>query len=645
MPRNKWTKPRPLFSSPVPKAVAKPKVKWKVLPILWLALKRGAMVLGFMIMFSSLVSLILLSAASSGSAPKALPSEMVLVLNFEGGIDEVPPAPTLANPIVSPSLTIRDYVQAIRRAKDDPRVKGIVARMRDGSFSLAHTDELRAALADFKESGKFTKIYSSSYGGSVGGLGRYYLASAFDEVWMMPMGILTIGGVSAQVPFLRGTLDKIGVEPQFYQRKRFKTAYESLTHDEMSDANRESTEALINDLASVIAARIAQDRGMDLAAFKALVDQGLFTADEALELGLIDRNDYADVLVKEVNQAVTRNPDDEDLMYVYGEDYLPAIRTEKPHTPPNALKTKPRVALIYAVGAIMPGEASSQSSVFAAPSLAMGQTIASAQTIAPAILDAADDDGIETIVLRIDSPGGSPVASESILRALVKAKEKGKTIIVSMGATAASGGYWIATNADQIFVSPLTITGSIGVVGGKFATQELWNKLGVNWETIDWGQNAGMWSFIDPFSASEEERINAMLDHVYRNFLSRVAEGRHMSAEQVEAIAQGRVWSGSAALKNGLADQEGGLYDALDYAATLSGGQSAEDISVEILPKPKTAFEQFIELLGGEVKTGAAYYGLGKTVAGVVQPFAVEMQRAQSPQDFVLYDAGAVSVR
>lgn len=641
MSRNKWNKPRPLFASPVPKEVRKPKIKWKIFAILWSALKRGAMVLGFLMIFSSFVSAIMLASVAGSSGPKGLPSEMVLVLDFDKGVAEIPPEASLANPIVDEVLTIRDYVQIIRRAKSDPRVKGVVARLRDGGFALSHIDEIRSAIVDFKESGKFTKIYASSYGAGGGGLGRYYLASVFDEIWMQPMGLVSITGVSAQQPFVREVLDQIGIEPQFFQRKAFKSAYENLTNKEMSAANREATQALINDLVSVLSKGIATDRGFEEAAFKALVDKGLFVADEALEAGLIDRSDYADVLVREINLAVSGNPEGGDLSYVYAADYLPAIKAKAPnvqqaHSSQGFGKTKPRVALIYAVGAIMSDDVNAHSSL--APSVVMGQQIASARKIAPAILDAVEDDGIDTIVLRVDSPGGSPIASESILRALVKAKEKGKNVIVSMGSVAASGGYWIATNADQIFVSPLTITGSIGVIGGKFASSALWEKLGVNWESVSWGENAGMWSFVDPFSASEAERINAMLDHVYDNFLSRVAAGRNMELEQVERLAQGRVWSGASALENGLADQQGGLYDALDYAATLSGGQSAEDIAIEILPKPKTPIEQLIALLTGEVSAAPYQYGLGKAVSGMLSPLAVEVQRMQNPEDFLLYD-------
>lgn len=634
--RNKSLKPRSLFSSPVPKDVRKPKMKWRLLPIMWVALKRSAMLLGFMIMISMLLSLYTLSKL--GNATKVeMPNEMVLLLDLKDGIAEIQADASFTDPFAVDNLTLRHYIAAIEEAKRDPRVKGIFARMREGAFSPVHVQELRKSLVSFKESGKFAYIYSTSYGDSIGGLGRYYLASVFDELWMQPLGVVSIPGMNVEMPFMRETLDKIGVSPNFFQRKEYKTAYENITNQSMSAPNREMLEALVADFKDVMVADISKDREIPEAQFTLLVNKGLFTADEALSNGLIDHMDYADVLVKRIRKDVTGDEDDEDLVFQpvkkYAQYLLEEEKKKQQTKEKGKGKSKSNIALVYAVGAIMPGDPAANS-----PSILLNEGIAASNVIAPAILEAADDDSIDTILLRIDSPGGSPAASEAILRALQVAKDDGKTIIVSMGTTAASGGYWIAANADQIFASSTTITGSIGVVGGKFVFGDMFDKIGVNWDGVKWGENSEMWSMTEKFDESAAERINNMLDNVYRNFLERVAKGRNMSVEEVGKIAKGRVWSGKSAAEVGLVDQIGGLLDAINYIAQLRGGKDFHDVNIQIFPKPKTALEQFIALLNGEeIKIGSqpnVQSILLETLQPVIKPAVIARDR----QNFMVYD-------
>lgn len=569
---------------------------------------------------------------------KPLPEEMVLLLEFDNGINEIPPEASFSNPFAKDQMTLRHYLQAIDAAKTDDRVKGIYARLRGGGFQLAQIQEIRNAIKDFKESGKFAYIYSTSFGEGGGGLGRYYLSSVFDELWMQPLGIVMIAGVNAEMPFARGVLEKIGVEPQFFQRKEYKTAYENLTDKSMSAANRETMERLVGDISFDLVRDISADRDMTPEKFKALVDKGLLTADEALAEGLIDQMSYADLLIERIKKDVTGDPENEDLVFQQMKDYVEGVQAEQDKKN-TALVTKgegkPGVAVVYVVGAIMTGKAG----VSAAPLAMMDGGIAASDVIAPAILEAMEDETIHTIVLRVDSPGGSPAASEAILRALDKAKEKGKNIVVSMGGTAASGGYWVAAHADHIFVSPMTVTGSIGVLGGKFSMRELWEKLDINWEGVSWGENAGMWSANAPFDAAGAERMNAMLDNVYRNFLIRVAKGRGMSIEDVDKVAGGRVWTGKRALEVGLADKEGGLNDALDYAATLSGGQNRHDITVQLFPKPKTALEELIAILSGEEVSAPSMPKVMEQMAlEAFRPLLRSAVVARDPQGFTTYE-------
>ena len=247
----------------------------------------------------------------------------------------------------------------------------------------------------------------------------------------------------------------------------------------------------------------------------------------------------------------------------------------------------------------------------------MDDGIAAADEIEEALINAAYDNAIGSVVLRVDSPGGSPVASETILRAIDIVQRQGKSVIVSMGPAAASGGYWISAYADEIFVMPTTITGSIGVLGGKVSLQEMWEKVGVNWESIRWGRNADMWSANKPFSEEQAKQINAMLDNIYESFVYRVALGRDMTVEEVDKVARGHVWSGAAAVEIGIADQFGGLHDALDYAAVEAGGKDRHDVDVVVMPKPLTPIELFIRLLEGQVMAGQM---LG-TYAGYLKQF------------------------
>jgi len=624
MPKN--FKHRPLFAQNLPKEVTKPKIEWKILPLLWGALKRTATVLGFFLLLQIFVGLFIILPATMKTKEKvSLPKEMVLYLELDGPLSEIYVAQGFADALDAAPLTLRQTVDALNKAARDERVKGLVVRMSNAQLGLTQAHELNQALSLFKLAGKFAYVYSSSYGEAAQGLGNYAFISNFDQVWMQPMGIVTITGMNAEMPFMRDTLDKIGIEPNFFQRKKYKTAYENVTNSKMSVANKETITRLIGDLRDDVLDVIPANIGVDKAQFNALVNKGLFTAEEAKVAGLITHSDYVDVMVGDVKESVFGDREADNDGFVPFSKYAKDVKNKA-----SKAKRKSEVALIYVVGAIMQDADGG--------GLPGAGGVAAAADIAPAILRAADDEGIKAIVVRVDSPGGSPVASESILRAVEKAQEKGKIVVVSMGATAASGGYWVSAYADQIFVMPSTITGSIGVVGGKIAMADLFEKIGVNWEGVRWGENSGMWSINSTFSKSEAKRINAMLDAVYDGFISRVAKGRNMTPEAVDAIAGGRVWSGRRAVEIGLADQIGGLNDALDYVAVELGQKSRDDLNVIVMPEPKTALEQFLELVEGQAVLGQ----MAKENSGLIEllrPVSDAAVRAQRPNDFMVFES------
>ncbi|MCB1650895.1 MAG: S49 family peptidase [Alphaproteobacteria bacterium] len=371
---------RPLFTPP---SSQKPKIKWRILPIIWLALKRTAMALGFLMLINAVIAVVILSSARKGAheVPMLPQKDIVLYMGFEDGFQELPKEISFLDGFEEPSLTVNEIVDTLDHAARDPRVTGLVARMRGGSFGLSATQDVRAALKRFREAGKFAYIYSSSYGDGGGGLGRYYLASAFDEIWMQPLGVVSVAGISAEMPFMREGLDKLGIRPQFFQRKDYKTAYESLTNKSISPENKEMTRQLINDIRSVILADVPADRGMSPAAFEKLVDKGLLTAKEAQEAGLVTHVDYGDVLLEKVAEEVTGEPKAENLDLVYMEDYRDGIASE------IHKGRKGKVALIYALGAIVP-------SADGGGAFDGGSHVAAADEIAPAILNASRDNKV-----------------------------------------------------------------------------------------------------------------------------------------------------------------------------------------------------------------------------------------------------------
>ncbi len=587
--------------SPKPK---KKKKKRSLLGVLGTALKRTCTLIGALVLFSAFMGAMATTAIMESSAP-TLPDQFVLSLPLKGVTEYE--GNTGYYPLAEKYPTVREIVDALDYARTDNRVKGFVTVMKSGGVNLAQIQEIRAAVHRFRESGKFAYIYAVSYGDMGRGLGTYYLASAFDEIWMQPVGMLSVAGIKAEVPFVRDVLNKIGVEPQFFARKEYKNVFESFSKTGMSDESREMTSSMIGDMALHIMDGISKDRAMSLPVLQTHVDKGIFVDREALEAKLVDRLDYLDVMESHVKKIVTGDPENPDFKFVKMKRYVRAMEAGKS----EGVAEKPLVALVYIAGTIVMSDSGS----------GYGGNHAVADDIASDILGAANDEDIRAIVLRIDSPGGSPTASEAIRRAIVRAKEKGKTIIVSMGGAAASGGYWIAADADYIFALPGTLTGSIGVAGGKFVMQELWNKLGVNWESVQVGKNAGVWSLNEPFSEAGTERVNAMMDSIYAAFIHRVAEGRHMTPVQVDEVARGRVWTGRQAVGKGLVDGLGGLDMALDYVAGLVGAVNRDGLNVVILPKPQTPFEKIVELVETQVSMGAAL-NIQAALFRVMEPFA-----------------------
>ncbi|AWK85641.1 signal peptide peptidase SppA [Azospirillum thermophilum] len=503
-----------------------------------------------------------------------LPDTMVLELDLTEPLSEG--ATDALGGFLGHEASLRDVLDALERGRRDPRVKGLLVRFGSDRLGFAQAQELRAAVSRFRDSGRFAVAYAEGFGEGGAGNRAYLLASAFDEVWMQPLGLLGVTGLSAQVPFARAALDQLGVDPQLMQREEYKSFAETFTRTDFTPAHREMMEALLRNLTDQMVNGIAASRRLAPAAVRAAIDRSPLLDREALEAKLIDRIGYAD----EAKDAALRRATGAELVDLA--DYRSIAG------PANS--SGPTVALIHAVGTITGGKSERPG---------LGDVTAGSETIVEAIEEAVEDPDVRAILFRIDSGGGSVSASEAIRRALVKAREKGKPVIASMGDTAASGGYWIALAADKIVASPATLTGSIGVVAGKMAAGGLSEKLGVHWGEVKASRNAGMWSPLRPFSASEEERMTAIIDRSYATFLERVAEARRMSPEQAREVAKGRVWTGEQAREIGLVDALGGEDEALSLARQAIGLAADAAVTLTPYPPPKSLLEQVAELMSG----------------------------------------------
>jgi protease-4 len=422
---------------------------------------------------------------------------------------------------------------------------------------LAIAEELRAAVAAFAASGKPTVAWAETFGESANGMVPYVLATAFAEIWLQPSGDLGLIGIAAESTFLRGALDKAGIEPQLEKRYEYKNAADRVMNTGFTDAHREAAGRLAASTWETAVAAVVSSRGITPEALQERVDSGPLSAAEALDAGLVDSLGYRD----EVYAAVLRRVGGEPELR-FADRWSP--RRPLPQRVRNTVTKRhaPVVALVEGHGGIVTGRSRR--------SPLQGQVMGS-DTIAAALRAARDDDQVAAVVFRVDSPGGSYVASDTVWREVVVTRQAGKPVIVSMGTMAGSGGYFVACEADVIVAQPSTLTGSIGVFGGKAVVSGLTERLGLTSDAVPHGRHARMFSTKVGFTDDERERLDQWLDAVYEDFVGKVAAGRRMDRDAVHAIARGRVWTGADAAGIGLVDVLGGLRDAVRIARERAG--------------------------------------------------------------------------
>lgn len=463
-------------------------------------------------------------------------------------------------------MVLRQAVAAIHRAAEDDRVAGLIARVQLPAAAPGPVQELRDAIAAFGAV-KPTVAWAETYPGTL----SYYLASAFREVWMQPSGSVGLVGFATNAMFLRDALDKAGIEAQFVARGEYKSAANVFTEGGYTEAQREADGRMIESLQSQVWQAIGESRNLTPEAINALADRAPVLRDDAVTSGLIDRIGFRDEAYSRIGE-LSGGPTEAGADADNHPDALPRLylsryaRTApKVPTPPiPGRKTKPAIAVVTLNGPIVSGRGGPQV-------LPIGNSSAGGDTIAAALREAAADDDVSAIVLRVDSPGGSVTGSETIWREVVRARERGKPVVASMGAVAASGGYYVSMAADEIVANAGTITGSIGVVTGKLVSRELKDKLGVGSDTLRTNTNADAWSSNAPFTDEQQAQVEAETDLVYTDFVERVADGRKLTVEQVDEVARGRIWTGADAKDRGLVDELGGLRTAITRAKVLAG--------------------------------------------------------------------------
>ncbi|MEJ7765427.1 MAG: signal peptide peptidase SppA, partial [Acidimicrobiales bacterium] len=456
-------------------------------------------------------------------------------------------------------LTLRQTVSALDRASRDDRIAGLVARVQPTLVPLSVLQELREAVLAFRAAGKRTTAWAEAFPGN----GSIYLASAFDRVMLQPAGSVGLVGVAATASFLGETLPWIGLQPDFARRHEYKSAVDIFTQTGFTEPHREATERLMQSQLEQLVTGIAEGRGLAVERVRALADAGPHEAEDALAAGLVDALAFRDQVYAEARGA------EGSLLYL--------SRFAK-RTRPKGMRKLPSVAVVPVTGAIAPGRNGVK------PGLPPGPGTGS-DTATAALRDAVADPKIKAIVLRVDSPGGAVGASEAIWREVHQAREAGTPVVASMGAVAASGGYYVAMGADRIVASAGTITGSIGVFSGKFVTAGLRQRLHLATEVLRVNPNADMYGGHAPFTPAQRSKLDASLDKVYDTFTTRVAAARGLSPDAIDAVARGRVWTGADAVERGLVDVLGGFSVALREAKVMAGLAADAPVAIATFPK------------------------------------------------------------
>ena len=578
-----------------------------------MVLRRGVALVFTLIGMAAVLSIagVVLLYVFSSRGP-AVPDRALLVVRPGGELLEVLPDDVVGQVLGREASTVRGFVESLRKAKRDPRVMSVL--LLPSTLELpfwAKVQELRDAIVDFRQSGK-TVVAFLEYGGDR----EYYLASAADRVFLLPTSPLDLTGIASYEIFLRGALDKVGAYPDFLQIGVYKTAVNQYTQSEFTPAHREMSESLNRDLYEQLVRGVAEARRKSVDEVRALFDEGPFAPDAALRAGLIDDLAYLDQLEDRVPAL---KPPTGDLSRIEESEY----RRVSPRS--VGIRPQSRIAVLYASGVIASGR-STHDPVYGA--------IVGSDTIVEQIRRIREDDSISAIVLRVDSPGGSAVASDVIWRELTitRDQESSRPLIASMSDLAASGGYYISMPAEVIVAQPATLTGSIGIFAGKIAIGETLAKVGVATATVQSGRNASLSSPFAPFTPEQRAKVMEYMEVFYDTFVEKAAVARRTTPAEIDAVAQGRVWTGRQALERGLVDELGGLDTAVAIAKQRAGIPADEDVELVVYPPRRTLYEALAQQFGS---SGAGVWAQlaggaeGRAIAALTAP--IRMFRRGEP--------------
>ena len=544
-----------------------------------------------LVLFLVGVPFLLIVMAAGAARPAPVPAHSVLALDLRQGLTDQESGNPFAAFSGSGGTSVMSVIETLRRAETDDKVKALMVRLPEGGMAPASADELRLAFKHFRAVGK-KPIYSHSQGLYPSGMvtSTYMLGAASSEFWMQPDSAFQAVGISSEAMFFKRFFDKYGVKAEYEQRYEYKNAVNPYLYSDYTPAHRESSLSWMGSVYRSALTTAAVDRKADPAKLIKVLEAGPYSAQEAREQGLIDR-------VGQVNdlQSVALSRAGKGAKLIDFDDYAARSKIG------SGKKTGPTIAVIGAEGAIVTG-ASGGGSPFGG-----GENVYS-DDVAKAFYDAAADKDVKAIVFRVSSPGGSDTASEQILAALKAAKAAGKPVVVSMGTYAASGGYWISSAANSIIAEPTTLTGSIGVYGGKFALGDALSRFGVDTREVHVGGDyAGAFGTGEGFTPDQRAKFAGWMDRIYAGFVTRVAEGRKLSPERVREIAKGRVWTGEQALNLGLVDELGGFYQAVDKAKALANIKGEARLKrMDGGQSPFEAIERALGVSSTSVKTIAA---------------------------------------
>lgn len=527
------------------------------------------------------------------SSPKvSVPKETVLTLSISGSLPEL--ALSEGFPGLSPKAppTLQGLLEILDKAKLDERVKLVLVKIEDLSAQPSKLAELREAIADYRASGKEIWAFLPQLAGDA----EYFVACACDKIFFERYGVLALDGLKAEILYYKSLLSKVGVQIEVARRGKYKSAAESLSSDTISAPNYEQLNALLTGFDDAYVKGVAESRKMSEAAFRNILNEQAYLSDQqALAQKLVDSVCYFNELEDAIRKRF--NADDGDALFLSASKYKAVSYASL------GKKASDKIAVINVLGGIVDGKSSPSPS---------GEANSGDETLVPAIEEARKDKSIKAIVLRVDSPGGSAIASDKILLALNRAKAE-KPVVASMSGVAASGGYWVSMQAQKIVANPATITGSIGVIATKPSMRELADKIGLKRTVIAKAKYADAFNLFDKLSPEAYQKADALIEYLYQEFLRKVAEGRKMTTEQVDAIAQGHVWLGETAKSIGLVDELGGFRKAIQVAKSLAGIDESARVELVSYPKPKDFWDDFFEKLGSESIVGTALQLVAET--------------------------------